>query len=369
MKYCIYALVLVALIGLSSCDRFEHAFQPAAVVDFNTELFSPLQAGFNQVTATDLSPAMAYYASDYLHYGITKSAWEATLQNLISGVANPQFEVSFSTTQLEGDNNALANWRLKISDPDTKTILADSLYVGERLVKVNGQWLLKGNQAACNPPVGKQHIIVEYVTNVGCSYCPLVEAKLHTLKQMYPTQFTYLTHQLSGPVMISDPLYAYYNAFSAPISIIQGQYKLSSANQDILDQYLPLVQGLVNIDTEMNYSLVSNQIEQNNISGSVLLSPIDAGFDQENLVLNLAIIDRVSTAVNVLNEPLTNVVIARKRIDISTTDLTQPIAFNIPTSVAIPNDASLVVFAQRTPSTFANNAHIYSGKEFVLTTK
>ncbi|MDY0152320.1 MAG: hypothetical protein RBS43_08625 [Candidatus Cloacimonas sp.] len=369
MRYCVILIVLIALLGLSSCDRFEHAFQPDAEVDYAIELFTPLQTGFNQVTAADLAPAMAFYAEDYLHYGVTKSEWESQLHSLIAGVANPVFEVNFSSIATQNESNALANWHLKISNPATKTVLADSLYIGERLIKVNNKWLLKGNQNTCNPPVGKQRIIVEYITNIGCSYCPDVEAKLHELKAMYPNQFTYLTHQLSGPVAISDPLYDYYNAHSAPTSIIQGQYVLSSNNPEVLDQYYPLVQSLVELDTEMNYSMVSSTVSGNNVNGSIIISPIAAAFNQEFLVLNLAIVERTSTAVNVLGEPLTNVVLGRKRIDLSTADLSQPIAFTFNANVTIPADASLVVFAQRTPSPFANNAHIYSGSEFVLTGK
>lgn len=368
MRYTLLFLSLLLALLLASCDRFEHSFQPGTEVDFSAELFSPLQEGFNQVTATDLSAAMSFYAEDYLHYGLGKSEWETSLNGIIAGVTNPQFAVSFSSTELQDDANALANWRLIISDPDSKAVLADSLYVGERLVKRDGKWLLKGNQSACVPPVGKQRIIVEYVTNIGCSYCPAVETVLHELRQMYPTQFSYLTHQFSGPVAINDPLYAYYNAYSAPVSIIQGQHKLSSGTQDVIDQYAPLVQSLIGIDTAMNYNVVSANVSGSNLSGSVFLDPVEDGFSQENLVLNLAIIERVSSATSVSGEPLTNVVLARNRIDISTADLSQPVSFDFSDNAALPNDASLVIFVQRTPATFSNNAIIYSGTEIVLTT-
>ena len=368
MKNTLYLLIILAALGLGSCDRFDHAFTPAETVDFATQLFTPLQEGYNLVTANDLSPAMAFYADDYSHYGFSKADWEATLHNIIVGVENPQFEVILSETQMENETNAYANWRLIISDPASKAVLADSSFVGERLKKQDGQWLLRGNQSACNPPLAKQHIIVEYITNVGCSYCPPVEAKLHELRLMYPNQFTYITHQISGPVAINDPLYAYYNAYSAPVSIIQGKHKLASGTSDILAQYTPLVQSMINVDTPMNYSIVNTAVSGNNLTGSVILIPVDNNFPQENLVLNLAIIDRVSTATNVEGDPLTNIVIARKRINLSTTDLSQPVAFDFSANVAIPNDASLVIFAQRTPATFANDAYIYSGIELQLST-
>jgi hypothetical protein len=297
---------------------------------------------------------------------LNKSEWEAALQTLLSGVANPVFEISFSSTSLINETNAFANWRLKISDPATKAVLADSNYVGERLIKQNGEWLLRGNQQSCNPPAAKQRVIVEYVTNVGCSYCPAVEAELHELALLHPGKFIYLTHQLSGPVMINDPMFAYYSAFSAPVSIIQGMAKLSSGTEDVIAQYEPLVNTQLDIDAQMDYQIISTLVSGNNLSGSVQLSPKITGFDQTSLVLNLAIIDKVSTATNVSGEPLTNIVIGRKRIDISAQDFGYHITFDFDANVNIPTDAALVVFAQKTPATFANNAVIYSGLEIPI---
>ncbi len=368
MKKVIYALILIALLGIFSCDRFDHSFKPLEQVDFETELFCPLQTALETVSADDLSPVMAFYAEDYIHYGINKSQWEAMLQNMLSGVNDPVIEVTLITASLQNDTNALANWRLKISD-DNKAVIADSLYIGERLAKESGKWLLRGNQCGCLPEVPTQKVIVEYVTNVGCSYCPAVEELLHNLSSEFGENFIYLTHQLSGPVAISDPLYAYYNAFSAPVSIIQGKHKLASGTQEILNQYYPLVQNEIAVSSPMEYKNINAVVSGKTISGSVQLSPLLTDFSQEELILNLVIIDRVSTANNAVGEPLTNVVIGRKRIDISSADLHNPITFEVTATADLPDDAALVVFAQKTPATFANNATIYSGIQYPLTVK
>jgi len=368
MKKIVYVLFIIVLLGIFSCERFDHNFQPLEQVDFQEELFSPLQEAFNNADPEDLSSVMAFYAEDYKHFGITKSEWEAKLQSILSPLSNPVIQVSFITATLQNETNALANWRLTISD-ENKTVIADSLYTGERLRKENGKWLLRGNQCGCDPSAPTQKVIVEYVTNVGCSYCPAVEDVLHNLSSQFGDDFIYLTHQLSGPVAFTDPLYAYYNAFSAPVSIIQGKHKLAGGNQDILDQYLPTVQSELDSLSQMDYRVINATVEEKNISGSVKLTPLSASFNQEELILNLAVIDLVSTAVNAEGEPLTNVVIGRKRIDISTVDLSNPVDFDMDANVIIPEDAALVVFAQKTPTTFANNATIYSGLQFSLTVK
>ncbi|MEN6445292.1 MAG: hypothetical protein ABFC98_04535 [Candidatus Cloacimonas sp.] len=365
MKKSIYILLLIVLLGIFSCDRFEHNFQPLEQVNLEAELFSPLQEAFNNVQPADLAPVMAFYAEDYNHYGKNKSQWEAMLFNMLSGLSNPSIEVTLLTAELQNETNALANWRLKISDGN-KAIIADSLYTGERLRKDNGKWLLRGNQCGCTPEVPTQKVIVEYVTNVGCSYCPAVEELLHNLSAELGENFIYITHQLSGPVAINDPLYAYYSAFSAPVSIIQGKHKLTNGTQAVLDQYNPLVQNELAISNPMDYNIINPIVTGNSISGSVKLTPTTENFSQEELILNLAVIDLVSTANNAVGDPLTNVVIGRKRIDISAVDLNNPIAFEFNTNVSIPNDAALVVFAQKTPATFANNATIYSGLQYPL---
>ncbi|HNX02393.1 MAG TPA: hypothetical protein PLE33_02860 [Candidatus Cloacimonas sp.] len=367
-KKIVYVLLIIVVLGISSCDRFDHSFKPSEQVNFTAELFSPLQEAFNNATPEDLTPVMVFYADDYKHYGITKSEWETKLHTILSPLSNPVIQVSLITATLQNETNALANWRLTISD-DNKTVIADSLYTGERLRKENGKWLLRGNQCGCDPSAPTQKVIVEYVTNVGCSYCPAVESVLHNLSSQLGDNFIYLTHQFSGPVAISDPLYAYYTAYSAPVSIIQGKHKLGGGTQDILDQYLPTVQRELDSLSQMDYRVISATVEGKNISGSIKLTPLSVSFNQAELVLNLAVIDLVSTAVNAEGEHLTNVVIGRKRIDISAVDLSNAVAFAFDANVTIPEDAALVVFAQKTPVTFANNATIYSGLQYPLTVK
>ncbi len=370
MKQAIYVLALAALLlGLASCDRYEHAFQPVTQVNFATELFTPLQTAFDGATASNLAPVMAFYADDYLQFGVNKATWENILHSAINGISQPQFEVTLAAAQLQNDTHAVANWRLKITDPATKAVVMDSSFVGENLIKTNDKWLLRGNQMSCNPPVAKQKVIVEYVTNIGCSYCPVVEAKLHELAALYPNQFIYLTHQLTGPVSIADALYQYYNAFSAPISIIQGLYKLTGGTQDVLDQYSPLVESLVQVDNPVIYQVFNPQITGTTVSGSIGITLQTAALPKTDLILNVALIEQVSSATSFSGENLTNVVLARKRFDITNANLAEPIEFSITDDHTLPDDLSLVVFAQTTPSPFANNATIHSGLLYPLNVK
>lgn len=373
MKY-LSLLLIVMLALLSSCDRFEHAYTAPVVTDIGeileTTLFNPMQTAFNQSTATDISLAMVYYADDYLQFGVSKSEWELELRTMLTGVANPVFDVSMDTAMQQNDTNALANWNLKITDPDTKRVVADSSFVGERLVKIGDKWLLKGNQMTCEPPVSKQLVIAEYFTFRTCPSCPPAEAKLRDLHAQYPNNFIYLEHHTSGGLEIAgDNTAPYYGAYSPPVSIFNGREKVTLSNAASLAQYQSLVDAYVLQDTPIKYQLTGTPtVSGRDLSGSVLLTPL-AALDQSNVVLNYVIIEEVSPYTNVNGVNLHNVVRAKGSISLNGVNLANPINFNLTSTVDLPEDMRLVIFAQQKPTTFHNDATILGGIDIPLIRK
>ena len=369
MKY-IYALLIAALALLGACDRFEHEFAPQMITDLNVQLFTPLQSAFNESNAVNLSPVMAYYADDYLHYGINKSAWELTLRTMISGVANPVFEVSMGNSQQLNSDNAIVNWRLKISDPDSKRVIADSTFVGERLLKQNGHWLLKGNQLTCEPTTEKQLVIAEYFTFASCDNCPPAEEKLKALQLQYPQNFIYLEQHTSGPLQIAgETTPSYYGAYSPPVSIFNGMVKVTQSVAASLALYQSQVDQLVTVDTPIRY-LVQNPptINAGVLSCSVKLNVL-ADLDPANMVLNYVVIEEESPYSNTHvtdGSKLHNVVLARGRMDISSSNLAEPVNFSLNVPQSLPEDARLDVFAQKRPTPFQNNATILGGLSLPL---
>ncbi len=360
MKYYLFILLLIAGLGLMSCDRFDHNFVPDEQDNFETELFTPLENDFNMSTAADLSPAMAHYADDYQHFGYTKNEWQIVLESILAGVADPQFEVSFTNVQQQNDTEALASWRLKISDPATRTVLADSIYTAERLRKVGDKWLLRGNQNACNP-VNKQLVIAQYFTFDTCPSCPASEAKLHDLELQYPGQFIYLEHHIMNELHLThDNTNMYYNVFSAPTAVFQGQEKVSQSNDVSLALYQSNVDALAQIDEPIRYQLQSVNLSGRDLNAQVRLLP-QINLDQTDLVLNYVLIEETSDHTNANGDPLHNVVRALGSQSLSTADLNNPIDISLTSTVDLPTDLKLVVFAQHKPTPFANNSTIYGG--------
>ena len=361
-------MILAALLLLSiGCDRFQHNFQPPEVVDFEAVLFTPLAAAFDASSAADLAPVMAFYAEDYMHFGISKSDRQLWLEGIYALAGDPQVQVSLLSAQAQGDTAAVVNWRLQISSSGGREVLADSTFTGERLALRNGNWLLKGNQLTCVVPTPKQRIIIEYFSFLGCPNCPVVEAKLHELQLQYPDQLSYLEHHTSGPLVVpGDNTFAYYGYSSVPASVFQGEVKLVGSTTDILDQYSPLVQTLSQVDAPLRYSDLAYSVDGQTITGSVRLEALNDQFDPSEAVLNCVLIERESPYTNTVGENLRNLVRAKTVLPLSGLNLAAPIPFTLESSVPIPDDASLVVFAQYKPSPFANNATIQSGTEVPL---
>jgi hypothetical protein len=360
--------ILAALLLLTACDRFSNNFEPPDQADYQAELFTPLVDALNAAVPGNLDAVMSFFADDYVHFGIYKADRQNWLEGIWNVEPDPVVTVTLDASQQQSDSTGVANWRLRITDPDNRAVLADSLFTGDKLAKRNGIWLLRGNQTTCSVPTPKQRIIIEYFTFLGCPNCPVVEAKLHELQQAYPTQLSYVEHHTSGPLVVQgDNTYAYYGPFTVPTSILQGVTQLTGSTSDILDSYLPVVQNLAAIDSDLRYSNLIWTLEGQSLTGSVMLQPLTSSFSQENLALNVVLIERESTYQNTQGENLKNTVRAKTVLDLSTADLGSPVAFTLNSAVAVPDDASLVIFAQTKPPDFANDALIHSGIEAVLT--
>lgn len=356
-------IVLAALFG-AGCDRFGHNFLPPDAVDLEAELFTPLDEALQNQTEAGIDPVMAFFADDYLHFGLNKADRRAWLEGIFQAQPAAVAGATLLASDLLSDSTAVVNWRLQVTE--AKGVIADSTFTGERLVKRNGHWLLRGNQMSCEPPVVKQRVIIEYFTFLGCPNCPAVEAELHDLQLAWPNQLSYLEHHITGPLAVADdPTYDYYGPFTVPTSILDGEVMLTGSSADILSEYAAQVQNLANMDSAIEYTNLNYSVEGQTISGTVQLD-MPAPFNHTDLVLNCVLIERVSSFTNTQGQNLRNVVRAKSVQDIGFLDFPNTVSFSLSSAVTIPDDASLVIFAQTKPVIFGNNANIHSGIEVEL---
>jgi hypothetical protein len=78
------------------------------------------------------------------------------------------------------------------------------------------------------------------------------------------------------------------------------------------------------------------------------------------------LIDKVSPYQNTNYDNVRNVVLAQGSKTLTSADLNSPISFAFTSSVTIPDDAAIVIFAQTKPPVFENNAKIHSGIEIAI---
>ena len=358
-------LMVLSLLGLlTSCSRFDHDFDPAVVTDYQAEIFTPLQSSFNAITATDLDPVMAFYAPEYLHNGADQAAREQYIQSLFSASTTLNFVVTMQETVQLTDTTAVANWNLKAFVPEARFAIADTTYNGEKIVKRNNQWLLLGNQMSGSGSTLKQRVIVENFTFTTCPNCPEVEAVLHSLQLQYPTQFSYLEYHFGDVLDIGNgDIFSYYAGSTMPLSIFQGTTKLTGSTEAVLAQYQSLFSNLSALDSSFRIDNFDYTMTNQNLSGTVHVTPLGTAVDPSSLRLKYVLIEKVSAVTNSVGEPCRNVVRAKGSVDISTQDFANDISFDLPINVVIPDDAYLLVYVQNVPTPYANNATIYNGIE------
>lgn len=367
MKRALLILLPVLLLLLAAgCDRFSHEFRPPEQTDFSQALFTPLGTAFANAGTDNLQGVMAWYTDDYLHFGATKEDRRQWMQDIYALHGDAVAQVTMLAAEQQADTLAIANWRLVINTL-SKGVLADSTFTGERLVKRSGKWMLKGNQMSCSVPNPNQRVILEYFTFLGCPNCPEVEAKLHDLQVQYPDQLSYVEHHTSPPLWVpGEGTYAYYGSPSVPSTVFQGQNILSGSATETLDSYAPIVANLASQAASVRYSNILYTLESQTLSGSVRLTPLVQDLSTQDLVLNVLVIDKVSTYTNTQGENLRNVVRGKSTYVLSSANLDNPIPFNVAITGTVPDDAHLVIFAQKKPSAFANASVIYSGAEIPL---
>lgn len=358
------AIAVLTLLAFTACDRFPHIFGPPQTVNLDEELFQPLNQALQNQPEAGIDELMQYFADDYMHSGISKADRRDWLEGVFNDHPNAWASANLIETHKLSDLLYVSSWRLYISEAET--VIVDSSFVGDEVVKRDGRWLLRGNQASCVVPNPKQRVIVEYFTFPNCPNCPPVEAELQHLQLDYPNNFSYLEYHITGPLYVpGDVTHTYYGATSAPSTVFQGETKLSGSSPEILAEFRPLVDTYADLECLVGYSNLAYHVQGQNLTGSIKLNLAPDISSMNDLVLNVVLIEREASHPS-QSHPMRNLVRAKSVISIGGTDLSQPVSFALKASNEIPDDASLVIFVQHRPAAFTNNARIYGGVEVAV---
>jgi hypothetical protein len=366
MKLLSMLVIVLTLLAAVSCDRFEHTFAPAVETDFQNVLFTPLADSFQTVTATDLQSVMSFYAEDYLHNGQYKSDREGWFQNMLEQHPGCFFNIDLLSQRQDNDSLAAVNWRLTITD-NFKSLLADSTFIDEQLIKRNGTWLLYGNRddCGCNPAVN-QTVLLEYFTFQTCPNCPIVEELLHNLYNSFAGRMTYLEYHLNDPMAIPPNygVFQYYGLTNMPVTVFQGETVIYGNNDDNETVYTQLIQNLSSQPARIGLEQLHYTMPGDTLNGTIHLEIKDPGITQDNLKLKYVLMEKVSDVyVNAAQVPCMNVVLAAGTQSLAGVDLQQDVSFSLVYANPLPSDAYLVIWTQELLADFNNASTVYHALE------
>jgi hypothetical protein len=192
-----------------------------------------------------------------------------------------------------------------------------------------------------------------------------VEEVMHSLAAQYPSQFSYIEYHIGDPLQAPTNMgtFVYYGVSPMPVTVFQGTEKRINANPETLQAYLSFVRNMLDDQPLMHLRDLQFEVNSPSVSGSVKLISGAGTIDQTDLRLRVHIIEKVSAATNSAGVPCTNVVLGSATIDLATADLTHSVNFEVNIPGTIPSDAAIVIYAQRMPAVFNNDAMIYNGLE------
>jgi len=374
MQRIIYGFILVLALFITSCDRFEHTFEPLVTIDPQEVLFIPLQSAFDSVTVDNITAIMAFYDDDYLHNNQQKADREAFYLSLLQQNDSLSFSVSLLNQPViaPGDTISTVIWKLLVKDNQNQTV-ADSTFIGEKIIKRGNSWLLYGNRDTCCPPVTyKQRVFIETFTYRTCPNCPIVENLLHQLQIENPFNLSYLEYHVNDEMEIGNiDVYGYYGYPQMPSVIFQGTNRIIGSNTDNEQIYNQLVNQIAATDSKINLSNPDFIVSGQALSGTIRLTLLDQSVDTTQLKLKYAIIDKESTYFNnYAGDPCRNVVLAKGTKPLQGIDLSQPVYFNLPLNNLplvygnnLPIDSYLIIWVQVTPEPFSSNATVFNALE------
>ena len=334
MKKLFFSVLLLSLLLITACERFEQDYiKVIHIEDFVNSFQNDAQ---NALKNNDINTVMAFYSPDYLNDGMNKTAMQGFYDRTWSD------SVKVQIIEINPDS---MSYQIRIIDNGRAV---DTTWV-DYAKRTSTGYYWYGNQVNIIE-LPKQKALVEVLTGLWCPNCPNAEHELNEIYQTIPNQMVMINYHI-GPdslgLNLSDC--AYYGN-TAPSVLFQGKTKVSGANQAQLDQYLPLITNIITADAEMTLTNLQFQKNGNTVTGSVKINNLN-NVNLTNTYLRAVIYEKETTAIHLIShEAAENVVRARAMVDLSGSDLSQPISFSVNSDKYLDSDTWLVIWVQKNES-------------------
>lgn len=361
MKKLVFLLMIVVLIVIFSCDRFEHKFEPEIVeenfiINFFTSFADSIQS---ILPAADVSNIMDFFNNDYSNNGSIKTDVEYFYESFYLMNMTLDFEATIIDT-----NGLSIDWRLLVTNPVSEETYMDTI-ISDKLIETEDSFMFYGNQA------DMRNVVVELFTGQWCPNCPNVEEALHNLKSLYGSRISYVEYHI-GDQLAGDfsGIFGYYpNSGGLPFGVVNGNALIiygaptvELVQADIDEAIQPLLQDPLSV------SLSDIQINMSDtlLTGSV---QIDLAPDviTDNLTLVAVLMENYNDVyLNSHGEAHHNISLKRETIDISEIERTETVSFELTelntlpqwymdNSTGLPEDLTLVLWVQTIETPYNQN--------------
>jgi thiol-disulfide isomerase/thioredoxin len=347
-------VVLVLSLVMVSCDRFEKPTQgDVEAIDYNliaSDFFTAFSATANTTSVDNIDQFMNFFHADYLQDGKTKEDIQAIINSVFLVNEPRTISVDFVS-----NNELSVVWNLIISTTDDA--LVESMEFNDKLIKVNEEYYLYGNQVEA---VNEEKLMpfAEIMTATWCGTCPQVEAAMHEYHESNPNNFFYLEFHTQDAIAGEHEFFDnFYALTSAPGTVIQGKDIFSG---DASETYPSLLDSYKDMDAQLKLSNLLQSTSAENYQAQVDIENLtSAEFDTTNLKLRWAFYEDVSATNNYIGVPCRHVVLTEGFYDISSSDIDTTFNISIDYPREIPEDMGIVFWLQTASDAYDENSFVH----------
>ena len=347
-------LLIVTILLIFACDRFEHNFEPTDY-DLGLEQFPiTFKNVLENLTQYNQNEIEYFYSDDYKNGDWNKN----DMVNYITQYFNYGDNVILHADSiLISPSNLMIKWTFSAENTNRET-LSDTTFI-DYLIKRNDEYQFYGDQD------NSQKVLIELATSITCVNCPYVEEALHHLKEKYSSKLSYVEYHINDELDIGNlDIFAYYGMSALPTSVTQGTEIIVGGSATSQDELEAIIAPILNETPLVQLYDFNATLEADTLNGSVLLS-VDASVPLEDLYLKFTLIEDENTNyLNAAHEYPLNVVIAKGELSISAYNFDEPVEFALSGLSDLPDDITLVIWVQTLENPYnSNTCKVYNVTE------
>jgi thiol-disulfide isomerase/thioredoxin len=255
--------IFIGLLALfAGCDRYDHDVYSDAALESSFMIFSDsLSAG----GAEDLGGIMTWYSDEYLHNTMTKTDIEHKYEAYYHEYGD---SLVLAAELLEYWKTGRIRFELRGMFGEDNFLISE---IEDYFMADGGDYLFFGNQVAppaLNPDLPV--VLFQYFTSTTCSNCPDVARKLKEMHSDLGEQFValdYIYDQDPGGVFFPEA--TYYEAYSQPTIIVQGDYKIIGAGGAALLAYQSRYEQALAEPLQFRFTSLEISVSGNIVTGIV----------------------------------------------------------------------------------------------------